>query len=163
LLDSQGNVVNTPGAEGEIVGTGFINTVVPFIRYRTGDFATYVSDRCEACGRKHVIINNIKGRWPQGGLIASDGSLVSMTALNVHDDTFENVREYQFRQSEPGTARLCVVPSVSLDADQQQKITSSMNKRLQGQVVVTLEICSELLKTSQGKQLRVVQEAASNQ
>ncbi len=160
LLDEQGAPVRTPGQEGEIVGTGFINTVVPFIRYRTGDHATYVADRCEACGRKHTVIRDIKGRWPQGGLIAADGSVVSMTALNVHDDTFRNVREYQFHQFSPGKATLCVVPSTALGEEDKSRMTENMNKRLQGQVVLDLEVRTELVKTARGKQPRVIQKCA---
>lgn len=161
LLDEDGKPVSTPGQEGEIVGTGFINTVMPFIRYRTGDWATYVGDRCEDCGREHIIIKDIKGRWPQGGLVAEDGSIVSMTALNVHDDTFINVREYQFHQSMPGKATLRIVPITSLNGDEQLRIITNMNKRLQGQVVLDLEICTELAKTGRGKQLRVIQKCVA--
>ena len=161
LLDAEGSPVRQPGQEGEIVGTGFINTVMPFIRYRTGDWATYVGDRCGACGREHILIADIKGRWPQGGLIAADGSVVTMTALNVHDDTFRNVREYQFHQSMPGKATLCVVPFIPLDAKEQQRIVTNMNKRLQGQVVLDLEKRTELVKTARGKQPRVIQTCSS--
>ena len=80
-----------------------------------------------------------------------------MTALNVHDDTFINVKEYQFYQSIPGKAVLCIVPLRSLNDDEQQKILTNMNKRLQGQVVLDLEIKSELIKTTRGKQPRVIQ------
>ena len=107
-------------------------------------------------------IRNIKGRWPQGGLVATDGSAVSMTALNVHDDTFENVREYQFHQSIPGKATLCVVPITRLDDKEQQRLVANMNKRLQGQVTLDLEIRSELEKTARGKQLRVIQKCSSS-
>ncbi|MBU0717606.1 MAG: phenylacetate--CoA ligase family protein, partial [Planctomycetes bacterium] len=31
LLDDEGRPITTPGQRGEIVGTGFINTIVPFI------------------------------------------------------------------------------------------------------------------------------------
>ncbi|MBW2595342.1 MAG: asparagine synthase (glutamine-hydrolyzing), partial [Deltaproteobacteria bacterium] len=74
LLDNNDNPVTTPGERGEIVGTGFINTVMPFIRYRTGDRATYVGERCEACGREHTVIRDIRGHRTQEVLIASDGS-----------------------------------------------------------------------------------------
>jgi phenylacetate-CoA ligase len=157
LLDAEGRPVREVGKEGEIVGTGFINTIVPFVRYRTGDHATYVGERCQACGREHHIITDIKGRWPQGGLIAADGSVISMTALNVHDDTFRSVREYQFHQSMPGKAVLCIVPVVPLDENEKGRIIANMNKRLQGQVVLELGIRAELVKTARGKQLRVVQ------
>ncbi len=162
LLDKNGEPVCTPGQQGEIAGTGFINTVMPFIRYRTGDFAAYVGDRCKACGREHTIINDVKGRWPQGELVAADGSTLTMTALNVHDDTLNNVREYQFHQSTPGKATLCVVPISRLDDDEQLRIATNMNKRLQGQVVLDLKICTELVKTTRGKQLRVIQECRSS-
>ena len=157
LLDNDDKPVCTPGQQGEVVGTGFINTVMPFIRYRTGDWATYVGGRCEACGREHIILSDIEGRWPQGALIAADGSVVTMTALNIHDDTFNNVREYQFHQSVPGKATLCVVPVTPFDDKEKQRIVMNMNKRLQGQVTLDLEIRTELVKTARGKQPRVIQ------
>lgn len=157
LLDTEGKQVREIGQDGEIVGTGFINSVVPFVRYRTGDYATYAGERCQACGREHILIGPIKGRWPQGELIAADGSVISMTTLNVHDDTFRNVREYQFHQSEPGKASFCVVPIARFEESEQRRILASMNQRLQGQVVLTLELHAELVKTALGKQPRVVQ------
>jgi phenylacetate-CoA ligase len=162
LLDAGGRPVQERGKEGEIVGTGFINTVVPFIRYRTGDYATYAGERCEACGREHTLLVDIRGRWPQGGLVAADGAVVSMTTLNVHDDTFRKVREYQFHQSVPGRATLWVVPLGSLDENEQRRITTNMNKRLQGQVVLDLEIRTELAKTVRGKRPRVIQQRRSS-
>jgi phenylacetate-CoA ligase len=161
LLDKEGNPVSMPGQPGEIVGTGFINTVMPFIRYRTGDWATYVGDRCEACGREHTVVTDVKGRWPQGELIAMDGSTVTMTSLNIHDDTFRNVREYQFHQSMPGKATLCIVPNIAVDEQERQRIVTNMNTRLQGQVVLDLEIRTELVRTARGKQPRVIQKCLS--
>lgn len=157
LLDAEGNPVTVPGQQGEIVGTGFINTIVPFIRYRTGDWATYGGQECEVCGRQHTILTEIRGRWPQGELIAADSSVITTTALNVHDDTFRNVREYQFQQSIPGKVTLCVVPSVPVDAEERERIVTNLNKRLQGQVVFDLELRTELVKTARGKQPRVIQ------
>ena len=158
LLDNDGNPVTEPGQRGEIVGTGFINRVVPFIRYRTGDYATYESDRCKECGREHMILTKIEGRWPQGCLIAADGSMISMTAINLHDDTLENIVEYQFYQSLAGEAVFRIVPAYPLNDREKSRIIRRMNARLQGQVKLTLEICRELQKTVRGKLLRVVQE-----
>lgn len=163
LLDAEGKPVRQPGQEGEIVGTGFINKVVPFIRYRTGDHATYVGERCDACGREHTVIADVKGRWPQGGLIAADGSVVSMTTVNVHDDTFRCVQEYQYMQSRPGEAILCVVPALPVDEAEQNRILRRMNNRLQGQVVLTLEVRQELIKTPRGKRMRVIQQCRMGQ
>lgn len=161
LLDEQGMPITVPGREGEIVGTGFINTVMPFIRYRTGDYATYVGDQCVLCGRKHIVLAGIRGRERQDGLIARDGSSVPIIGLHPHDDTFQSIREYQFHQSSPGVATLCVVPTIALDAEEKRRIVANMNRRLQGQVVLDLEVRTELVKTARGKQPRVIQKCHS--
>lgn len=50
-----------PGETGEIVATGFINPVMPFIRYATGDLAVRGEGPCP-CGRASPILERIVGR-----------------------------------------------------------------------------------------------------
>lgn len=157
LLDDDGHRITTPGQRGEIVGTGFINTVTPFIRYRTGDYATYVADRCEACGRQHPVIRDIEGRWPSGALVTRDLDLVSMTALNVHDDTFENVKRYQFYQDTPGQAVVRVVPRTSYGENDTKKIIKTLTRRLNDRVSLTVEILDDIPLTPRGKAVWVDQ------
>jgi phenylacetate-CoA ligase len=158
LLDTAGRPVTTIGKQGEIVGTGFINRIVPFIRYRTGDFAEYRGARCDACGREYPLLAEVAGRWPQGCLVAHDGAMITMTALNLHDDTLANVVAYQFYQDTPGRAELRIVPNGKLDAAARSSILKRMNARLQEQVTLSLALRDELPKTRSGKLLRVMQE-----
>ncbi|NLX13351.1 MAG: phenylacetate--CoA ligase family protein [Phycisphaerales bacterium] len=157
LLDKEGRPVNTPGQRGEIVGTGFINTVMPFIRYRTGDYATYVGDHCEACGRNHVIIRDLEGRWPSGNLVARDGSYISMTAINVHDDTFARVRQFQFYQNTPGRAVLRLVPAPGFDDSDQRRIHDNLGRKLDGRLTFTIQINDSIPLTPRGKAIYVDQ------
>ncbi|MCX5685047.1 MAG: methyltransferase domain-containing protein [Planctomycetota bacterium] len=157
LLDDRGNPVTTPGQCGEIVGTGFISKVMPFIRYRTGDYATYVGDRCEACGRQHTIIRDIHGHRTQEVLIAADGSQISWTALNMHDDTFLNVRQFQFYQDTPGRAALRVVPADKFGDEDQRKIQHNLGRKLDGQVIFTVELVDAISLTPRGKAVYVDQ------
>jgi phenylacetate-CoA ligase len=151
LVDEQGRPVATPGEQGEIVGTGFINRVIPFIRYRTGDFATYVDDHCSACGRDHTLIRRIEGRWPSGELLTHDGALISMTALNVHDDTFDRVRQFQFYQDTPGRAILRVVPADDFDEQCRRRILEMLERKLESRVEVTIELMESIPLTTRGK------------
>ena len=157
LLDEQGKPVTTPGQRGEIVGTGFINEVVPFIRYRTGDYATYVGDRCEACGRQHPILRNVEGRWPSGALVTLNGTLISMTALNVHDDTFVHASQFQFYQDTPGRAVLRVVPADGFGDEDRLKIQQNLGRKLDGQVTFTVELVDAIPLTPRGKAVYVDQ------
>lgn len=157
LLNERGSPVATPGQQGEIVGTGFINRVMPFIRYRTGDWATYVGDRCEACGRQHPIIRDIRGHNLQEVLIGSDGTPISWAALNMHDDTFDRVRQFQFRQHEPGRAVLRVVPADGFDEMCRQRIQTNMGRKLDGRLSFTIELVPAIPLSSRGKTIYVDQ------
>lgn len=151
LLDESGHPVREPGQRGEIVGTGFINRVMPFIRYRTGDYAEYGGERCSACGREHIVLRRIEGRWPAGDLVANDGSLVSLTALNLHDDALRHVRQFQFRQDEPGRAVLCISPADGFGRRDQERIQESLDRRLAGRVQIRVELVDTIPLTSRGK------------
>jgi phenylacetate-CoA ligase len=162
LLDSQDRPVTTPGQRGEIVGTGFVNTVVPFIRYRTGDEATYVADHCDACGRQHPIITDIRGHRTQENLIAADGTPISWTALNMHDVTFANVRQFQFRQDTPGKAALRIVPANGFSKEDNDRIQKNLTQKLDDRVNFTIELTDAIPLTSQGKAIYVDQRIPQN-
>jgi asparagine synthase (glutamine-hydrolysing) len=157
LLDETGDPVTTPGQQGEIVGTGFINTVMPFIRYRTGDWATYVGDRCEACGREHVIIRDIRGHRTQEVLIAASGSEIPWTALNMHDDTFLHVRQFQFAQDKPGQAVLRIIPAVGFGEEDVRRIHHNLGRKLDGQLSFAIEIVDAIALSPRGKAIYVDQ------
>jgi phenylacetate-CoA ligase len=143
------------------VGTGFINTVMPFIRYRTGDYATYVGDRCEACGRAHPIIRDIRGHRTQEVLIASNGSEISWTALNMHDDTFIHVRQFQFVQEKAGQAVLHVVPAQGFSDEDAARIQRNLGRKLDGQLSFTIELVDVIPLSARGKAIYVDQRIPS--
>ncbi len=151
LLDNNNEPVTTPGETGQIVGTGFINRIVPFIRYETGDYAEYISAGCEHCGRKHMIIRKIIGRSSKIGLVGKSGAFVSMTALNLHDDAFKNVRQYQYYQDKPGTAILRISPLQDLMDYDISAIRNALKNRLNGEIEIAIEVVRQLPCTEFGK------------
>lgn len=157
LLDVQGNPVTTPGEQGEIVGTGFINRIMPFIRYRTGDWATYVGERCEACGREHVVIRDIRGHRTQEVLVTADGSEISWTALNMHDDTFLHVRQFQFLQETVGHAVLRIVPAKGFSERDVSRIQRNLGRKFDGQLHFTIKCVDAIPLSPRGKAIYVDQ------
>lgn len=157
LLDPDGHPVTVPGRQGEIVGTGFISTIVPFIRYRTGDYATYVADHCSLCGRRHPIIRDIRGHRIQEMLITKEGSAISWTAMNMHDDTFDHVRQFQFYQDTPGRGVLKIVPSANFNQNDSQRIRRNLQEKFSGQFDFTIELCDKISLSPRGKAIFVDQ------
>ncbi|MHC4560572.1 MAG: phenylacetate--CoA ligase family protein [Planctomycetota bacterium] len=102
FLDDQSSNVSI-GQKGEIVGTGFINEVVPFIRYRTEDYAILAGQSCGKCGRNHLLLDRIRGHRTQEFLVTHDReAIIAWVALNMHDDTFDGIVRFQFTQDTPG-------------------------------------------------------------
>lgn len=157
LLDDNDRPVTTPGQRGEIVGTGFMSTAMPFIRYRTGDWATYVSDRCAECGREHIIIRNILGHRIQESLVATDGSEIPWTALNMHDNTFVHVRQFQFMQETPGRAVLKIVPASEFGNEDTERIYRNLRRKLTDQLTLGVELVDAIPLSPRGKAIYVDQ------
>lgn len=151
LLDESGQPVTQPGQTGEIVGTSFLERVTPLIRYRTGDYATYVADHCPQCGRQQMIVRDVAGHRTQELLVASDHSLISWTSLNMHDDTFENVRQFQFSQDAPGRAILKVVPTAEFGAADAERIRARLDRKLDGRLAFQVVTTDEIRLTPRGK------------
>ena len=152
VLDEKGATASC-GENGELVGTGFINEVMPFIRYRTGDRVTRGGDKCSACGRQHMVLREIQGRWGQEFLVSRDGhTLISMTSLNLHDDTFDGITRFQFQQQEPGKAILKLVAANSNAAKDAGRFLRHFAPKLAH--AVDLEVCfvDEIPLTRMGKQ-----------
>jgi phenylacetate-CoA ligase len=160
LLDADGRPVTTPGEIGEITGTSFINHVVPFIRYRTGDFARYVGPRCEACGREHPIVADIRGHNTQELLVAADRSVIPWSALNMHDDTFDRVQRFQFFQDTPGRAVLRVIPSASFTDADLAMMRERMARKIDGRLEFTVEAVDVIPLSNRGKSVFVDQRIA---
>ncbi|WP_166371947.1 phenylacetate--CoA ligase family protein [Psychromonas sp. SA13A] len=157
LIDEQGNVITKQGEVGEIVGTGFINTVMPFIRYKTGDYAEYVADCCDKCNRNHIIIKDIRGHNIQEHLVTNESNMISWSAINMHDDTFDDVLKYQFYQDTPGKAIIKVVVNKGFSDIQKDRIGKNIGQKLDGRVIVKVEIVENIELTERGKSVFVDQ------
>jgi phenylacetate-CoA ligase len=152
LLDESGRPVTTPGERGEIVGTGFINTVVPFIRYRTGDYAVYLGEGCHECGREHLRIGTVEGHG-QEGLVGRDGQPIAVTTLlrAAHAGNMMSVQRYQFYQDRRGVAEFRVVLSAGATREEAEALAESLALRTERQLALSVRVVSEIALTKSGK------------
>lgn len=151
LIDDTGERIVEPGKRGEIVVTGFLSHCMPLIRYKTGDFSMWSEGPCP-CGRPHARLKQIEGRWTQEYLVASSGSKIFMTALNVHSSAFDHVRRFQFVQDTPGFVTLLIEPSELFDEADAEKLHAELGAKLAGQMELTLTLVDRVPQTDLGKQ-----------
>ncbi len=138
------------GAVGEIVATSFWNLATPFLRYRTSDRARVGASPCRACGRPWKILSRIEGRV-QELVVTADGRFISMTALNMHNDLFDHVRQLQFAQREVGRLELRVAPKPSFNPEHQQRIQCELESKLGTAMRLDVIVVDEIPRTRAGK------------
>jgi phenylacetate-CoA ligase len=157
LVDDRGRTITTPGQHGEIVGTGFINHVVPFIRYRTGDYATLVGTGCPECGRQHTMLANLQGHKVREYLVASDGTLLPWINMNSQDESYDGVAQFQFFQDTPGRAVLRIVPVDPRQGVDREMVHRTLAQRFEGRLAFSIEIVGAIPLSPSSKTIYVDQ------
>lgn len=142
-----------PGQRGRLIGTGFVSTGMPLVRYFTGDLATVVRlPTADNCWRLRATELVSTGR--QDYLVTAEGGLVATTFSFPYN---EIVREKQFVQRVPGRVTLRVVPEAGVSRQDLEAVSRRIRTKCDGLLTLDLEIVDELPTTSRGKRVYVEQ------
>jgi len=151
LIDERGQVITRPGTIGEIVGTSLHNPGMPLIRYRTGDFAEYVGDHCAGCRRNVHVIRNVRGRWSGERIYRADGSFITTTALNLHDELNRVVDGLQYVQEARGELIVHVVKSRSFTHEHDTRLRRALGEKLGDGFRIEVRYVEQLARLPNGK------------
>lgn len=156
LVDANGHAITEPGALGEIVGTGFDNEVMPFVRYRTGDMGAW-SSVPHGLLRGFPVLERIDGRL-QDFVVCSDHRLVSITTLGAaHFVELAEFETIQYEQFVPGRLTLKVVSGHELDDAKCRAIEAAVSSKTQGGCQVQVTRVSRIEPTARGKSRMLLQ------
>jgi phenylacetate-CoA ligase len=139
------------GEEGEIIGTSLLQQVTPFIRYRTMDRGVKGPSSCASCGRSFVLLSAVSGRSHEV-IVTRRGRYISMTAINMHDDIFDSLRQFQFLQEKAGEVIFRYVPKATSPVEAElKKIRDGLMLKLGDDVHLALQAVNEIPRTRSGK------------
>lgn len=161
LIDKDGNVIIEPGQIGEIVGTSFLIYNTPFIRYFTRDFAIFKNFGCSKCGRPYQIWERIEGRL-QEFILTNNNRYISMTAINMHDDIFDPIKQFQFYQKEKGVVTFRYIPKGKISNGKLKNIKARLLIKLGSDVDLLMKEVREIPPTKRGKHRFLIQELKLN-
>jgi phenylacetate-CoA ligase len=128
--------------EYSIVGTGFLNYLMPFIRYKTDD-TCFPENQNYLIGGKRSSTNGFYGH--------NDEFLSTMTLLNLEKAIFKNIPRYQFIQNEKGKADLLVVVNKSFQNSELELIKKEVDRQTKGVLDIEIKIVENLILTPRGK------------
>jgi phenylacetate-CoA ligase len=136
-----------PGERGEIVATGFINPVMPLIRYATGDFAMLGSGTCP-CGRSGQTIESLEGRMDDV-IVTPEGHLIGRL-----DPIFKAVsclHETRIVQDAIDHVRVEIVVTEAFSATEERELESELRSRLGPRMRIDIVRVDGIERTARGK------------
>jgi phenylacetate-CoA ligase len=140
------------GEMGEIVATGFINPVMPFVRYATGDYAVRGADSC-TCGRAFPILARIVGRMDDV-LVTPEGRLVGR--LDPIFKAVSSLIETRVVQDELDHVRVEWVADRALTTTESVTLLMELRSRLGPSMRIDLVRVPRVPRTASGKFRSVV-------
>lgn len=151
LVDEDDQPITTIGQEGRLIGTGFLSTGMPFIRYDTEDRATLLRPATPENGYR-MRVGPISPRRKPGYLITASGD--RLVTVDFTPDTprfFKGIREYQFYQDEPGKCVIRYIPDTDGTPEDALSIASDLSKRSLGKIAFSIERVNSLGAGRAGK------------
>lgn len=160
ILDQKGDEINV-GETGEIVATGFLNRSMPFIRYRTDDYATKSTIGGCSCSREYRTLESIKGRKEKERSIYIDES--NEVALHtvyyvMHGNTLDGINSIQFYQELPGKMTVRIEPKDDQKKINTDEIIDSIKNKLGSKFEIDIRFVDSVELTDSGKKQLLVQE-----
>lgn len=138
------------GEMGEIVVTGFTNTALPFIRYKTGDLAVFGGIQ-----NGYVVLEKLLGRSGDY-IINANGDKIYLVGFifGGHLSIFNHVENWQIVQNEPAKLDINIIKSKSYT---QQVESELINFLADNGFNANIQYVENILKTSRGKQKFLIQ------
>lgn len=140
-----------PAGDGthEIVGTGFNNLAMPFIRYRTGDFVELAEPGASCrCGRSFPLVRAIHGR-ADDVVKLPDGRHIGRL-----DHIFKGVNgviEAQIRQEALDRIDILVVPGAGYGPAVEGMLLDNARERIGSSVAIAVRPVGNIPRTGNGK------------
>jgi phenylacetate-CoA ligase len=140
------------GTVGELVITSLGLTAMPLIRYRMGDMAGRIAEKCE-CGRGLSLITRVHGRTahairrPSGALITTP----FITSLFGRADAHEWVRRFQVREEPGRQLRFLLNVRGTPSEGQRTALTRSVESAVGGDFQIAFEVVDQIPNAPNGK------------
>lgn len=151
LVDEHDQAVTEIGREGRLIGTGFLSTGMPFIRYDTEDRARLVRLPTPENGQR-LRVEAITPRRKPNYLISIDGNrVVTIDFTPDNPRFFIGIDEYQFFQDEPGKCTIKYIASPDGTPEDAERVRARLQHRAQDKIAFSLQKVDSLISGTSGK------------
>jgi len=144
--------------EGELVVTNLVSTVMPLIRYRTGDHVTLSAEPCP-CGLSLGRVKVSGGRVADF-IVTADGRWIPGYAMIYICRSVPGVVKFQARQERRGELHVLLAVDENFPANGTDEVVRQTRARLRSTDRVTAEVVADIRPAPSGKYRPVISAVA---
>lgn len=146
------NQPTVPGQPGRIIVTDLDNLAMPFIRYDTEDIGSWSANTC-TCGRTLPLMETVYGRDTD---FIFDRFGASYPGINMirplrPASAGDRIRQFQYRQSEPGRFELLAVKGAHYTPDAESILNHSLREEFRDRMDFHIIWVDEIEPEASGK------------
>ena len=151
----------------EVIATGFLNTVNPFIRYKMTDVALNPQFKsCQRCDRNYYpIFDSIEGRL-EDFIVAPEGALIAPAIITHPFKDLKTIKNTQINQKSTEKIILRIVPLENINEDflneEIQFLSQELKKIIGQKIKIIPEVVNEIELSSSGKFKWIISEISNN-
>ena len=149
ILDINGKEVSELET-GKLFGTSLFSDATFFIRYDTNDIVEKGAKSCQKCGRNFQILNKIHGR-SQEFILTKTGRKVTVTVLNILDNTYQLFDRFQFYQDKKGELVFKYQTNINISSIEKENLIIRLKGRIGPDIDIILKNVLEIERSKSGK------------
>lgn len=138
-----------PDDMGEVLITDLSNYGMPFIRYKSGDLASYSNNDC-SCGRSFPMLSEVHGRVLDA-IKRPDGSFLSGEFFPHLLKDLEGLLQFQVVQNDIDNLDINLVIDESFEKEMLIEIEIIIKNAMHNNLLVVFNFLDEIPKTDMGK------------
>lgn len=142
------------GGQTKVIGTGFLNRSMPFLRYDIGDTVEPLAHPIVNGKGLPVTVKRFVGR-SDDIIVTPEGN--RLPGVNFYTMMYKIpwVKMFQIIQEEKDKVRVKIVPNTELTAEMIEKTKKKLGERL-GSMKIYIEECSEIARSSRTGKIRCI-------
>jgi phenylacetate-CoA ligase len=133
--------VLTENNKYSIVGTGFLNNTMPFIRYQTDDVCSPDDQYFSIEGKRNSAV----------GLTGINDEFLSSSIFDLDKELFKNIITYQFIQQKKGKAELLLIVNKQFRSSEIDGIKNDIYADTKGVIDIDIKVVDSLILSPRGK------------
>jgi len=151
LVKNDNELIKKENIKGQIIGTTFFNFAMPLIRYKTGDYTSYVEYKSNGS-----IIDDVEGHHNINKIYKKNMTYVTLTSLNTHGNINETFSGIQFIQNVPGEIIISIIKKSNYTQKSENELFNHYYKAFGQDFNIKFKYVNRLIFQKNGKFLPLI-------